>query len=130
MSDLPNDVKYTESHEWVRNEDDGTATVGITDHAQEMLGDLVFVELPEVGLEVGAGNDCAVVESVKAASDIYSPAGGEITEINETLSDAPETINESAFEDGWIFKIKMSDATELDGLMDADAYTAFIDAES
>jgi len=130
MSDLPNDVKYTESHEWVRNEGDGTATVGITDHAQEMLGDLVFVELPEVGLEVGAGNDCAVVESVKAASDIYSPAGGEITEINETLSDAPETINESAFEDGWIFKIKMSDATELDGLMDADAYTAFIDAES
>ena len=130
MSDLPNDVKYTESHEWVRNEGDGIATVGITDHAQELLGDLVFVELPEVGQELGAGNDCAVVESVKAASDIYSPVSGEITEINENLSDAPETINESAFEDGWIFKIKMSDAAELDGLMDADGYAKVIEDES
>lgn len=130
MSDLPNDVKYTESHEWVRLEGDDIATVGITDHAQEQLGDLVFVELPEVGMEVGAGNDCAVIESVKAASDIYSPVSGEITEINENLSDAPETINESAFEDGWIFKIKMSDAAELDGLMDADGYAKVIEDES
>ena len=130
MSDLPNDVKYTESHEWVRNNGDGTATIGITDHAQELLGDLVFVELPEVGNDVSAGNDCAVVESVKAASDIYSPISGEVVEVNESLADAPETINESAFEDGWIFKIKMSDTSELDSLMDADAYTAVIEAES
>ena len=130
MNDLPNDVKYNKSHEWARNEGDGTVTVGITDHAQELLGDLVFVELPELGAEVTAGNDCAVVESVKAASDIYSPVSGEIVAVNDTLNDSPETINESAFEDGWIFKVKMSDPGELDAMLDADGYTAVMDEES
>ena len=126
MSDLPNDLKYSKSHEWTRNEGDGTVTVGITDHAQELLGDLVFVELPEVDAEVTAGNDCAVVESVKAASDIYSPVSGKVVAVNEALSDSPETINESAFEDGWIFKVEMSDAGELDALMSADDYAAVV----
>ncbi len=129
MSELPNDLKYAKSHEWVRNEGDGTATVGISDHAQELLGDLVFVELPEVDAEVSAGNDCAVVESVKAASDIYSPVSGKIIAVNEELSDSPEIINESAFENGWIFKIEMSDAGELDNLLDADGYAAVMEED-
>jgi glycine cleavage system H protein len=129
MSNIPSDLKYTQSHEWVRDEGDGTVTIGITDHAQELLGDLVFVELPEVGSELDAGDECAVVESVKAASDVYSPLGGEVVEVNEQLGDAPETINTEAYGDGWIFKLKLTDAEELEGLMDADAYTEHCENE-
>ena len=121
-NDVPSELKYSKSHEWVRVEDEGIATVGITDHAQELLGDLVFVELPEVGVELGAGAECAVVESVKAASDVYSPISGEVVEVNEVLADAPETINQDAYEEGWIFRLRMSDPAELDALMDADSY--------
>ena len=130
MSKQPTDLKYSKSHEWARDEGDGTVTVGITDHAQELLGDLVFVELPEVGTPVAAEGECAVVESVKAASDIYSPVSGEIIEVNQALADAPESINEDAYGAGWIFKVKLSDATQLQNLLDADGYTDMIAAES
>lgn len=126
MSDVPSELKYTISHEWVRDEGDGTVTIGITDHAQELLGDLVFVELPEVGSELTAGDACCVVESVKAASDVYSPVTGEVIEVNETLLEAPEIINDSAFDDGWLFKVQLSAEVELDDLLDADAYEAEI----
>ncbi|MCK5263923.1 MAG: glycine cleavage system protein GcvH [Gammaproteobacteria bacterium] len=126
MSDVPSELKYTKSHEWVRQEADGSVTIGITDHAQELLGDLVFVELPEVGSDLTAGDACCVVESVKAASDVYMPISGEITEVNEVLADAPETINDSAFDDGWLFKVQPSAEVELDDLMDADDYEAEI----
>ena len=129
MSNIPSNLKYTQSHEWVRDEGDGTVSIGITDHAQELLGDLVFVELPEVGTSFDAGDECAVVESVKAASDVYSPLGGEVTEANELLADAPETINGDAYEEGWIFKLKLSDADELEGLMDAEAYAEHCENE-
>nr|WP_063572666.1 glycine cleavage system protein GcvH [Luteibacter rhizovicinus] len=124
MSDkeIPGDLKFQKTHEWVRVEEDGTVTVGISDHAQGALGDLVYVELPEVGSSVQAGNGVAVVESVKAASDIYAPVSGEITEVNTVLSDTPETINEDAFGHGWIFKLKLSDKSELDNLLSADEY--------
>ncbi|WP_019569025.1 glycine cleavage system protein GcvH [Thioalkalivibrio sp. ALE11] len=130
MSEAPKDLKYTRSHEWVRTEDDGTVTIGITDHAQELLGDLVFVEAPEAGSSLEAGAACATVESVKAASDIYAPITGEVTETNAELEDSPEKVNESPFEDGWLFRMKPADAGELDGLMDADAYAAHVEAES
>ena len=126
MSDVPSELKYTKSHEWVRDEGDGTVTIGITDHAQELLGDLVFVELPEVGADLTAGDACCVVESVKAASDVYAPVSGEVLEVNEMLADTPEIINDSAFDDGWLFKIQLSAEVELDDLMDADAYEAEI----
>jgi len=126
MSDVPSELKYTISHEWVRDEGDGTVTIGITDHAQELLGDLVFVELPEVGSELTAGDACCVVESVKAASDVYSPVTGEVIEVNETLLEAPEIINDSAFDDGWLFKVQLSAEVELDDLLDSDAYEAEI----
>lgn len=129
MSDTPNDLRYTKSHEWVQDTGDGTATVGITDHAQEMLGDLVFVDLPDVGDSIEVGTECAVVESVKAASDIYSPVSGEIVAVNEALNDAPETINEDAFGEGWIFKIKLSDAAEIDSLLDAAGYDSVLAEE-
>jgi glycine cleavage system H protein len=124
MSDkeIPGDLKFQKTHEWVRVEEDGTATVGISDHAQRALGDLVYVELPEVGSSVKAGSGVAVVESVKAASDIYAPVSGEVIAVNEVLSDKPETINEDAFGDGWIFKLKLDDKSELDGLLTADEY--------
>ena len=127
MSEIPVELKYTKSHEWVRQEDDGSLTVGITDHAQDLLGDLVFVELPEVGSEMSAEEACCVVESVKAASDIYMPISGEIIEVNEALADAPETINDSPFDDGWLFKINPSAEQELGDLMNADAYQAEIE---
>ncbi len=130
MSKLPADLKYSKSHEWARDEGDGTVTVGITDHAQELLGDLVFLELPEVGTPVQAEGECAVVESVKAASDIYSPVTGEIIEVNQALADAPESINEDAYGAGWIFKVKLSDAAELNALLDADGYTEVAKAEA
>ena len=126
MSDVPSELKYTKSHEWVRDEGDGTFTIGITDHAQELLGDLVFVELPEAGSELTAGDACCVVESVKAASDVYMPISGEILEVNELLADTPEIINDSAFDDGWLFKVQPSAEVELEELMDADAYEAEI----
>ena len=126
MSEVPTELKYTKSHEWLRVEDDGLITIGISDHAQELLGDLVFVELPEVGTEFVAGDECCVVESVKAASDVYMPISGEIIEINEALADEPEIINSSPYDNGWLFKMKPS-AEELDDLMDADAYQAEIE---
>jgi glycine cleavage system H protein len=129
MSNTPTELRYTKSHEWVRDEGDGTVTVGITEHAQELLGDLVFVDLPEAGSQLASGNDCAVVESVKAASDVYSPVTGEVTEVNEALDGAPETINEDAFGNGWMFKVKLDDAGELEGLLDADAYDALVAEE-
>ena len=129
MSNTPNDRKYADSHEWALLEADGTVRVGITDHAQELLGDLVFVELPEVGTSVDKGDECSVVESVKAASDIYSPVTGEILAVNAELEDAPEAINDSAYEDGWIFTIRPSDVSELDDLLDADGYQSLIEDE-
>ncbi|ORU91637.1 MAG: glycine cleavage system protein H [Cycloclasticus sp. symbiont of Bathymodiolus heckerae] len=122
MSDTPNDRKYADSHEWALLEADGNIRVGITDHAQELLGDLVFVELPEVGQELNKGDECSVVESVKAASDIYSPVTGEIVAVNEELDDTPEAINTSPYADGWIFVIKPTETSELDDLLDADGY--------
>jgi glycine cleavage system H protein len=127
MSTIPAELRYSQSHEWVQDNGDGTVTVGITDHAQEALGDLVFVELPEVGRPLAAEETCAVVESVKAASDIYSPVAGEIIEVNTALTDAPETINEDAYGDGWIFKLRLADAASLGALLDADGYAAVAD---
>jgi len=127
MSEVPIELKYTKSHEWVRQEDDGTLTVGITDHAQELLGDLVFVELPEVGSEMTAEEACCVVESVKAASDAYMPVSGEIIAVNEALADAPELINDSPFDDGWLFKVRPTAEVELEDLMSSEEYQAEID---
>ena len=121
-SNIPTDLCYTESHEWARANDDGTVTVGITDHAQHLLGDLVFVEIPEVGRAVAAAESCAVVESVKAASDVYSPLEGVLVEVNEALADTPELINEDPYGEGWIFRLKT--AAALDGLLDAATYEA------
>ena len=118
---IPTDLKYTESHEWVRLEADGTVTVGITEYAQDALGDIVFVELPQVGKSFTAGDDAAVVESVKAASDIYAPVGGTVTEVNQSVADAPDSINQDAF-GAWLFKLKPNDASAINGLLDADAY--------
>lgn len=122
MSNTPSELKYAASHEWARVEEDGTVTVGITDHAQGALGDVVFVELPEVGVVLTAGQEAGVVESVKAASDVYAPVSGEVVEINPALEDAPETINTDPYGDGWFYRIKPSDAGELDGLLTADQY--------
>ena len=122
MANIPSNLKFLESHEWARAEDDGTVTVGISDHAQELLGDIVFVELPEVGKEISQSADVAIVESVKAASDVYSPISGEVTEVNEALNDNPEIINASPYEDGWFFKIKPQDISEMEKLLDAGAY--------
>ena len=121
-------VKYTDEHEWIRVDGD-VATVGITAYAAEQLGDVVFVELPAVGKTVEKGGDAAVVESVKAASEVYAPVSGEVVEVNEALNDAPQTVNESAEGDGWFLKIRLSDTSQLDGLMDADAYKAFVDSQ-
>ena len=118
---IPADLKYTESHEWARLEEDGTVTVGITEYAQDALGDIVFVELPTVGKTYGAGDDAAVVESVKAASDIYAPLAGEVVAVNDDVANAPESINADAFS-AWLFKIKPADVSALDGLLDAAAY--------
>jgi glycine cleavage system H protein len=124
---IPAELRYTESHEWVRANDDGTVTVGVTDHAQHLLGDLVFVEIPEVGRTVAAAESCAVVESVKAASDVYSPLDGVIVEVNEALADTPELINQDPYGEGWIFRIKTGAA--LDKLLDAVAYEAIAIAD-
>ena len=129
MSAIPSNLRYTKSHEWVLDNGDGTVTLGITDHAQQALGDVVFVELPEVGQELASGEEFGVIESVKAASDLYAPVGGEVVAVNESLEDAPETVNESPYEDGWIAKLKLSDADALAALLDAEAYGAVVDAE-
>lgn len=121
MSNVPTELKYTKSHEWVAIDGD-TATVGITDHAQDLLGDMVFIELPEVGDSLEANKECAVVESVKAASDVYSPLSGEVVAVNESLADSPETVNSDPY-GAWLFKVKMSNAAEADGMLDAAAYS-------
>jgi len=122
MANIPENLKYLESHEWAKIEDDGTVTVGISDHAQELLGDIVFVELPQVGSAIEKQADVAVVESVKAASDVYSPVSGEIIATNENLENAPETVNSSPYDDGWFFKIKPTNIDEVSDLLDAEAY--------
>ena len=122
MSDSPKNVKYLPSHEWVRLEYDGTVTVGISDHAQDLLGDIVFVELPEIGQQIKSEDEAAVVESVKAASDVYSPVGGEILEVNAKLLDHPEIVNDSPYEDGWFYKMKPRDVSDLDNLLTPEEY--------
>ena len=129
MSHLPADLKYLSSHEWLRLESDGTAYVGITDHAQEQMGDLVYVECPEVGTEFSAGDEAGVVESVKAASDIYCPVSGEVVAINERLEDTPELVNEDPYGDGWMFQIRVSDKSEIEDMLSAEDYQAQIDEE-
>lgn len=130
MNEIPGDLRFLKSHEWARLEDDGTVTVGISDFAQTQLGDLVYVEVPAEGDSITAGNACAVVESVKAASDVYSPVSGVIVRANSALGDRPEAINEDAFGEGWIFVVKPSDPSELDDLMGPDEYAEMIEAES
>src|SRR5690554_5410780 len=127
MSNIPTHLQYTESHEWITVSDEGIATIGITDHAQEALGDLVFVELPEVDDEVSQGDPCAVVESVKAASDLYAPVSGRVVAINEELDADPAIINSDPYDDGWLFQIKLNDSSELDDLKDADAYAEMLE---
>ncbi len=122
MSQTPSELKYVSSHEWVRLEEDGTVTIGVTDHAQEALGDVVFVELPDAGATLAAGDDAGVVESVKAASDIYAPIGGEVIAVNELLEDEPETVNSDPYNDGWFFKLQPADLSELDSLLSAEDY--------
>ena len=125
MSNIPENLRYAKSHEWVRVEDDGSVTVGISDHAQEMLGDLVFVELPDVGQTLSAGEQMAVVESVKAASDLFMPVAGDILAVNEDLIDAPETLNSDPYSAGWLIRIKMSEPDKVNQLMDAAAYEKY-----
>jgi len=127
MSNIPSHLQYTESHEWVSTEDNGNTRIGITDHAQDELGDLVFVELPVVGDEISQGDPCAVVESVKAASDIYAPVSGRVVAINEDLDADPALINADPYGDGWLFELELMDAEELDGLKDAQAYEESLD---
>jgi len=129
MSEAPDDLKYSKSHEWVRANDDGTVTIGITDHAQDQLGDLVFVEVPEQGRELQTGDACAVVESVKAASDVYAPVAGTVVAANEALADTPEAVNNDAYGDGWLIRVKLADAAALDSLMSAGDYQALVEAE-
>ncbi len=126
MSSIPANLRYNNSHEWVMDNGDGTVTIGITDHAQEALGDVVFVELPEVGRTLAKGDEFGVIESVKAASDLYAPVAGEIVDVNESLEDAPETVNEAPYEGGWIMKVRIEDAASLEDLLDADAYQAVV----
>ena len=127
MSDFPAELKYANSHEWARLESDGTIVVGITDHAQDALGDIVFIELPEIGVEVTAGAEVAVVESVKAASDIYSPITGEVVEVNSGLEDQPELVNGSPYEDGWLFTVRVDSGDEFSELLDAEGYKGLVE---
>ena len=120
----PSDLRYTSSHEWLRLGADGTATVGITFHAQDALGELVYVELPEVGRTLAQGESCVVVESTKAASDVYAPVAGEVLAVNPALAEAPQTVNESPYGDGWLFRIRPSEPAQIDALLSADAYAA------
>ena len=123
MKNIPGDLKFLSSHEWARVESDATITIGISDHAQDLLGDIVFVELPEVGQTLDAETDAAIVESVKAASDVYSPLSGEVMEVNSLLEDQPEIINSSPYEDGWFYKLTPSDLSELDNLLSPEDYS-------
>ncbi|ELC7366761.1 glycine cleavage system protein GcvH [Stenotrophomonas maltophilia] len=127
MSEIPGDLKFLKSHEWARVEGNGRVTVGISDHAQGLLGDLVYVELPEVGADAKAGEQIAVVESVKAASDVYSPISGKVVEVNSALSDKPETINEDAYGEGWMFVVELANAEEVNELLDPDAYAEVLE---
>jgi len=127
MSEVPAELKYASSHEWTRLESDGSVVVGITDHAQDALGDVVYIELPEVGAHIDAGSERAVIESVKAASDIYSPVTGDVTEINPGLEDEPESVNSSPYGDGWLFRVMPTDVSSMGDLMDADAYAASVE---
>lgn len=127
MSNVPTELKYTASHEWIHDEGNGVYRVGITEHAQELLGDMVFVELPEVGSQVTRGDDCAVAESVKAASDIYAPIDGEIIAVNEALESAPEQVNSAPYDEGWLFKIKANNASQIERLLSATDYQASIE---
>ncbi|AOW76151.1 glycine cleavage system protein H [Colwellia sp. PAMC 20917] len=129
MSNIPSELKYATSHEWVRQEGNGVVTVGITEHAQDLLGDMVFVELPDVDDEISTGDDVAVAESVKAASDIYAPVSGKVIEVNEDLEDSPELVNSDAFGAGWLFKVQLADEAELDALLDAEGYANSIDED-
>lgn len=129
MSEIPGDLKFLKSHEWARVEGNGRVTVGISDHAQGLLGDLVYVELPEVGADAKAGEQIAVVESVKAASDVYSPISGKVVEVNSALSDKPETINEDAYGEGWMFVVELTNADEVNELLDPDAYADALENE-
>lgn len=129
MSQAPGELKYAKSHEWARLEEDGTVTVGISDHAQDALGDVVFVELPEEGAELAAGDEAGVVESVKAASDIYAPVGGTVLAVNGALEETPETVNSDPYNDGWFFKLKPADSSELAQLLDAEAYRQHCDED-
>jgi glycine cleavage system H protein len=129
MSEFPGELRYAESHEWARVEDDGTITIGISDHAQEALGDVVYVELPEVDADVEAKGEAGVVESVKAASDIYAPVSGKIIAVNTALEDAPETVNESPYDNGWFFKMQPNDLGELESLLDMNAYQKLCESE-
>ena len=129
MSNIPAELKYVSSHEWIRDEGNGTLTIGITDHAQELLGDVVFVELPEVGESFSSGDDMGVVESVKAASDLYAPISLEVVEVNADLEDSPELVNSDCYGDGWFFRVKSTDASELAGLLDAETYTELCESE-
>ena len=130
MSEIPSELRYTKSHEWVKSMEDGHLEIGITDHAQEMLGDMVFIELPEVGITVNTGDDCAVVESVKAASDVYAPVSGEIVEVNSLLSDAPETVNSDPYGEGWLYRMQPTDEGEIEELLDAEGYAEVVESES
>lgn len=130
MSQIPADLKYIETHQWVRVSEDGTATVGVTDFAQEQLGDVVFVELPELGATVTGGEEAGVAESVKSASDVFSPVTGEVIERNETLEDEPEKLNDDPYGEGWLFRVKLDDEGELEGLMAPDAYAGHVSDQS
>lgn len=130
MSNTPKELKYTKSHEWVRREADGSVTVGITDHAQHLLGDLVFIELPEVGRELSANEECSVVESVKAASDVYAPIAGTVTATNGDAESTPEVVNTDAYGKGWLFRMTPASASDVDGLLDAAAYDAVVASEA
>ncbi len=129
MSNIPAELKYVSSHEWIRDEGDGTVTIGVTDHAQDQLGDVVFVELPEVGTSFTVSDDLGVVESVKAASDIYAPISGEVVAVNEELDENPENVNSDPYGDGWFVRIKLDDSSELDGLLTAEGYAEICEAE-
>ena len=129
MSEMPGDLRYSRNHEWARANDDGSVTIGITDHAQDQLGDLVYVEVPEQGQEVAADEACAVVESVKAASDVYAPIAGTVIAANEALADKPEAVNQDAYGEGWLIRLKPSSSDALSALMDADTYREFVESE-
>ncbi len=129
MSNIPAELRYASTHEWVRPEGEGVFTVGISDHAQALLGDMVFVELPDVGDEIATGDDVAVAESVKAASDVYAPISGEVVEVNPELEDSPELVNSDPYGDGWLFKVKAEDPSEVEGLLDAEGYEGSIEDE-